>query len=256
MNEHGIDGVIAQLDGIIAQQWEEASCLGYFPVLYRRVTVEIKNAIEAGVFDDAARMEWFDVVFANRYLEAFANLSRGQPTGRAWAIAFDAAIDWWPIVLQHLLLAINAHINLDLGIAAATTSPGDRIDDLEDDFDRINAILTGLVDDVERQLTVIWPKLASLGRVAGRKDDAVINFSITKARDYAWHGAKTLAPLDDRERQPIIDRIDLKAALVGRAIRHPGPAARLATAYVRLGERGTVRDKIDILMGELSGGAA
>ena len=98
--------------------------MGYFPALYRKVTVEVKRGIEERVFDDGPRMERLDVVFAKRYLDAFdAYMEGGAPT-RAWVLAFETTGQWWPIVLQHLLLGMNAHINLDLGIAAARVSPG------------------------------------------------------------------------------------------------------------------------------------
>jgi len=43
----------------------------------------------------------------------------GQTPTESWVKAFDATEFWWLIVLQHLLMDMNAHINLDLGIAAA-----------------------------------------------------------------------------------------------------------------------------------------
>ena len=87
--------------------------------MYRRVTAEVKRRIEAGEFDDGPRMERFDVLFARRYLDAWAQHERGEvPTG-VWALAFAAGERWRPVVLQHLLLGMNAHINLDLGIVAA-----------------------------------------------------------------------------------------------------------------------------------------
>ena len=46
-----------------------------------------------------------------------------------------------PVILQHLLLGINAHINLDLGIAAVETSPGNQLAPLKNDFDMINKLL-------------------------------------------------------------------------------------------------------------------
>src|SRR5437868_15045235 len=108
-----IDEVIAQINDIIAQARQEDSRLGYFATLYRNVTVEVKRGIAQGRFEDGARMERLDVTFANRYLTAFADYRDGQPTPRCWAAAFRAVSEWPPIVLQHLLLGMNAHINFD-----------------------------------------------------------------------------------------------------------------------------------------------
>ena len=119
-----IDEVIAQLDEVIDRARREGSRVGYFPALYRKVTVAVKEGIAAGRFEDGQRMERLDVVFANRYLEAMAAWRAGEPPTRSWQLSFEAAGRWWPIVLQHLLLGMNAHINLDLGVAAARTAPG------------------------------------------------------------------------------------------------------------------------------------
>ena len=140
-----IDGILERLSPIVVQTKAENSPLGYFAALYRKVTLQVKSDIERSRFEDNARMERLDVIFANRYLAAYdAHRAGRTPTG-VWALSFAAAQQWWPIVLQHLLLGMNAHINLDLGIAAARTAPGDRLPDLKDDFDRINEVLAGLV---------------------------------------------------------------------------------------------------------------
>ena len=116
-----IDEVIAQINDIIAGAQQEDSRLGYFATLYRNVTVEVKRGIEQGRFEDGARMERLDVNFANRYLTAFMDYRRNQPTPKCWVASFRAASEWLPIVLQQLLIGMNAHINFDLGAAAAIT---------------------------------------------------------------------------------------------------------------------------------------
>lgn len=67
-----IDDVIRELDGIVHDCRRERNRLGFFAALYRTVTAEVKKGIEAGRFDDAKRMEHLDVIFANRYLDAYA----------------------------------------------------------------------------------------------------------------------------------------------------------------------------------------
>ena len=86
-----IDGVINELDRTIAEARREASRLGYFPALYRKVTLSVKQGIADGRFEDGKRMERLDVIFANRYLQAIAKLRAGEAPTRSWAIAFDAA---------------------------------------------------------------------------------------------------------------------------------------------------------------------
>ncbi len=242
-----IDEVIEQLTAIIDRCVEDELRLGYFAALYRKVTVEVKTGIAEGFFDDGARMERLDVIFANRYLTAYDAHRAGRPTTEAWAYAFEIADQWWPIVLQHLLLGMNAHINLDLGVAAAKTVPADELPNLHGDFNRINDILSRLVAEVKEELAEIWWTLRLFNRYLGSVEDAIINFSMTNARDAAWDVALRLAPMDDEERGVAIAALDADVRRFGRVIRHPGVLASTVLKTVRLGERGSVRRKIEIL---------
>jgi len=242
-----LDDVLVALDAIVDRCCEEQSPLGYFAALYRQVTRDVQASVAAGRFDDPARMERLDVRFAARYLSAVEDYRRGRPTTASWEVALRAAGEWWPTVLQHLLLGMNAHINLDLGIAAAEVAPGSALAGLQADFARINAILAARVDGVEDALAHIWPLLRWLDLGAGAADEAVVNFSIRRARDHAWDVARRLAPLDARARAPEIERLDRHVRLIGRGIRHPGPWLSTKLRLVRLGERGNVHAKIDML---------
>ena len=243
-----IDGVIKELDRTIAEARREASRLGYFPALYRKVTFSVKQGIADGRFEDGKRMERLDVIFANRYLEAIAKLRSGEAPTRSWAMAFDAAASSRPLVLQHLLLGMNAHINLDLGIAAARTAPGGELAALQGDFNTINDVLAELVDEVKGDLTAVWPKLAWLDRLSGPADDAIANFSMGAARDRAWKTATRLAPLPSQEQRLLIAESDRRVEILGRVIWKPGLTARAVGTFIRMGERGTVPEIIDLLM--------
>lgn len=243
-----IDDVIDRLSDIISWSREKPSQLGYFAALYRKVTRGVKARIEQGnFFDDNERMERLDVVFANRYLTALERYRGGDEVTRSWHYAFAVAEQFWPIVLQHLLLGMNAHINLDLGIAAANTAPGRQLPALHQDFNRINTILASLVDDAQRDLAAIWPTMRFLNRFLGDVDDAVINFSMERARDSAWSVAERLAPMDDGERERAIDQLDRQVAASARVIRHPGWVLGTVTKIIRLGEIGTISRKIEAL---------
>jgi len=243
-----IDDVIQRLTEIIAWSRQHRSRLGYFAALYRDVTSAVKARIDQrDFFDDNERMERLDVVFANRYLDAFDQYRAGRNVTRSWKYAFTVADQFWPIVLQHLLLGMNAHINLDLGIAAARTAPGAGLRELRDDFNRINTILAELVGDTERELAQIWPTLRFLSRFLGDVDDAIINFSMERARDSAWSVAERLARLDESGQTREIDALDRDVAEFAKVIRRPGWLLSAVTKAVRVGEIGSVRRKIDIL---------
>lgn len=239
-----LDEVLAALDVRIARARAQGSPLGYFPALYRKVTARVKLGVEGGEFDDGPRMARLDVVFANRYLVAADALDRGAPATESWRVAFAAGAAWRPIVLQHLLLGMNAHINLDLGIAAAEVAPGAALAGLEGDFHRINDILAALVGGVQADLAHVWPAFGWFDRVLGTTDESVANFSMRVARDSAWALATALAPLDAGAREARIAAKDAETAAFGRWLRGPGVLAEAALVVVRATERGSVAERI------------
>jgi len=242
-----IDDVINQLNDIVEWSKQNNSRMGYFAALYRKVTIQVKKGIEDGFFDDGPRMERLDVIFANRYIHACYQYQTEQTPTQSWVRAFDETDCWWPIVLQHLLLGMNAHINLDLGIAAAETVSPEELPNLKGDFDKINQVLAGLVGDILKELAEIWLLLGLLNKYLGSVENAIINFSMGKARDAAWVFAETLSPLSDEKRkQEIVDK-DEMIALFSNVISHPGFTGSLVTKVIRLGERGTTRQRIEIL---------
>lgn len=243
-----IDEVISQLDDIIARARREKSRLGYFAVLYRNVTVNVKEGIRTGKFQDGERMERLDVAFANRYLEALEQYRAGGRPSLCWLASFEAADKWRPLVLQHLLLGMNAHINLDLGAAAAATSPGDQLAASQHDFDQINNILCAMMDDVQNRLARVSKWMTLLDRAGCRTDEALMEFSINKARQLAWRAAVKLAPLSPEEAAPVLAKLDRNAARLSRLILFPGFTASFANLVVRTSEPGDAAEIIDILM--------
>ena len=242
-----IDEVIERITEIVDEAKANRSRSGYFPALYRKVTIRVKQGIEEGFFDDGERMERLDVIFARRYLDAFEEYRSGGTPTQSWLFAFEVTEQWWPIVLQHLLLGMNAHINLDLGIAAARTVPLDQLPTLQNDFNKINEILTSLVDGVLEELAQIWLVLRLMNRYLGSVETAIINFSMEKARDHAWSVAERLAPLNEAEQAREIEQLDGEAMKLTRLVRYPGTVGGTVNKIIRLGERGTVRRIIDIL---------
>lgn len=243
-----IDGVLAELDGIVEVCRRRGTSDGYFAVLYRRVTAEVKARIVRGEFEDGIRMQRLDVVFANRYLDAWAARERGEPVTDSWEVALGCSRSFWPVVLQHLLLGMNAHINLDLGIAAAAVAPGSEIHGLKGDFEAINRILEELTDDVQNRLAEIWPAMRWLDRTGGEVDEAILNFSMRRAREHAWSVAQALAGTRDADaREGLVKSTDSAIARLGRKVRNPGLRLGVILGVVRLRERGSVADKLDIL---------
>lgn len=231
-----IRGVIAHLDDIISWSRVAPSRVGFFAALYRKVTVQVRDDIEAGRFGDGERMEALDVAFANRYLDAVSvHWDAGRPTA-SWEVAFDASGSWRPLIVQQLLVGINAHINLDLGIASAAVAPGEELATLRADFMAINGVLAGMVGGVLEEMGRLSPWIGLLDRVGGRTERKLINFSLDVARREAWSFAERLAGLDPAAAAVEIERRDREVAALGRRVVHPGPVLSTASFLVKVRE--------------------
>lgn len=241
-----ISEVIECLNEIVKKSYEQSDCSGYFAVLYKKVTIAVSQKISECFFDDNDRMEKLDVVFANRYLEAYDAYYTGKECSASWKFAFDATHDYKPMVIHHLFLGMNAHIGLDLGLAAATIAPGKSIHSVQNDFNKINSILNDLVEDVKSDLYTIWPisKYISELRI-GKLENALARFSMTIARDEAWNVAVELATLETYEsRHNYISQRDKAVELFSMKLLNPGVVLSSIIYGLRLFESGSVQNKI------------
>lgn len=220
MSATTIDEVISSLEQIISDSIRTNSRLGYFAALYYKVTVSVKHGIDTHQFQNGSRMEKLDVLFANRYLTAHAQWVSGQPPTASWKLAFETAEKRTPLVLQHLLLGMSAHINLDLGIVAVEVMGQEPLEDLHNDFDMINTIISSLTYQVLSDLTRISPLLSLLGLHAGNSNSVLIQFSIDNARDGAWVFAEELASMSVEGRPAGIVHRDENIYKLGGSIAH------------------------------------
>lgn len=240
-----IDDVIVSLDKIVEWAKENKKNYGYFAALYRKVTIMIRTGIEQGEFQDGKRMEKLDVIFANRYLDAFEAWFAGKTVTNSWKLVFNVAERRTPVVLQHLMLGMNAHINLDLGIAAAETVTESDLPDLKADFEMVNNILISLVDEVQDDLARIWPLLKLIDRLAGDLDEKLADNMMVFARDSAWDFATKYAASADKH--SAIAGKDREMHLAGVAFMSLALYQLPVLLLIRLTERGGVKHKIEIL---------
>jgi len=247
-----ISDVLARLEGIIEWAKTNNSPLGYFPVVYHLMTEAVQRGIQTGAFEDGARMERLDVVFAQRYFDAFDAWQAGKPVSLAWRQAFEPAQNDNLIVLQHILLGINAHIELDLGIAAGMICPGEQIRDLERDFKQINAIIAGLVDPMQDRLIQIFPLLWVMDKLFSKSDEHLANRLMSVGRTGAWAVATTIANLGEQLRPLAIETLDKGVSEMAKPIAAP-PARWLKAGLrvVRWSEWGGVVEKIEKLQGRM-----
>ncbi len=249
-NADKLDEVAAAMRSIVTSASERDSAAGYFAAMYLGVTDVVRARLVAGAFATPDRLVDLTTVFARRYLDAWERFERDAADDRpsaSWQVAFDAGERWRPTVLQHLLLGMNAHINLDLGIASAHVAPGPAITGLRQDFDEINRVLASHVAAIQGQLNRISPLYRFVDEVSGAVDRAVINFSIARARGEAWKLATFLATAEPAAAAARIAEHDRIVAAIGHAIVHPGPYSSTGLLAVRLTERRSPRAIIDVL---------
>lgn len=219
-----LDEVVDTIDSVIRWSIESSSRLGYFAALYKRITIAVRTAVADGVFEDGSRLQRLDVAFANRYFDAlnghFHPGSFAKPT-RSWQVTFDAATRAEPIILQHMLAGINAHIGLDLGIVTQELVPAARLWQLKTDFDRINAVLASQVTGIVVDINELSPALADIYTVLMDNQVFLINEAVRGFRDDAWRFATVLA-VQPRFTRPVTIRLrDVRVARQGQLMYEP-----------------------------------
>ncbi len=216
-----IDEVLEELDRIIDESVRENSYLGVFAYLYRRTTAQIKYEIEQQGFEDNERMTRFDVEFAKLYIDAYRGYKTHAPISQAWKLAFDTRNEGLSIV-QHLTMGMNTHINLDLGVAASKIMEGDDIRKLKNDYYKVNEVLAGLIDEMQSRIARVSRLMFLVDWLGRKRDERLIHFSISKARNESWKVAKELSVLPGIEKEKKITEVDNIVAEINRLVKTPG----------------------------------
>jgi hypothetical protein len=231
-----IDEVIKQLEDLIHDCMEKKDRVGYFAAIYLKVTERVKEGILNGDFEDNERMERLDVIFANRYLTAVYQYRNNEKTTGSWQAAFDATKKRSPLILQQLLLGMNAHINLDLGIAAAETVNGQPVQNIRKDFNSINTIIGSLIFEVMNEINHVSPLLSLFG-IHASNESILIQFSITNARDGAWVFAEELSEKTGSENYATcITARDTSIKKLGESLVKPKGLIRITIWFIHLFE--------------------
>ncbi|AKG20508.1 DUF5995 family protein [Calothrix sp. 336/3] len=247
MQAKNTEQVMRHLEDIIAEAKRNCDRTGLFAALYRQVTLKINQGIESHLFEDNSRMERFATKFANRYFQALDDYQKhGKPT-KSWKVALEATTHPDYLVLQHLLLGINAHINLDLGIVAAQINPDSKLPTFRQDYDTVNHIIGELLDGVQGIVGKFSPLLDILDKLGGKTDEWLMTFSMTKARQEAWNLAELLAGQNFVVQQGIIAMIDTKVAFLGKLLINPSRTLNKAVDLIHETESDDIPAIIDAL---------
>lgn len=205
MNNQAI--IIQQMQNQAAA-WRQAGDRRFiFLDCYRRMTGNMLTAVAAHEFHDAAWVDRLLHRFADYYFDALALYEQDAAAAPpVWRTAFDAAHRPETMVLQNLLLGVNAHINYDLVLAL--------VDVLQDDWPNltppqrqqryadhytVNVVIGRTIDEVQDEvLEREQPALDLLDKLMGRADEWLISRLITHWRGEVWqHAVCALESADD-----------------------------------------------------------
>lgn len=242
-----IEEVLKKLDEIIIWSKENQSPVGYFACTYRIMTAQVLKGIQQKKFEDNPRMTLLDLAFAQRYLEAWDNYSKGKKCTQSWYIAFEAAKNKNLLILQHIFLGMNAHINLDLGISASSVMPYRKINPLKKDFENINNVIASINQKVQDSLNKICYPVELIDKISNGKDNIVLDFAISKARDTSWATAVIASNTPQFLRESVINIVDYAAAKVASQIINPKLLTPAITKELKKCESSDIVKNIEIL---------
>jgi hypothetical protein len=250
-----VETVIQELQAVVDRAIDEGSRIGYFASLYTRITGAVRRAILAGEFNDPEAVVRLDVAFARRYLTAIEQLRSGDARiSASWAEVFRLVARANLTIVQQLTLAMNAHINFDLGLATFETFAAQDMARARADYLKVNDVLATVVAEVEDEIGQLSPVLRIADRISGSLVAKVIDFGLIKSRGFAWEFAQLLAVVAPAARPALIDQKAREVALICRALRQK-PMRNIALAIVAAFEVKDVRRVIRTLDHGLAPGA-
>ena len=242
-----IEEVLKKLDEIILWSKQNKSPVGYFACTYRIMTAQVLKGIQQKKFDDNPRMTKLDIAFASRYLDAWENYSTGKKCSNSWYLAFEATKNDKLLIMQHIFLGMNAHINLDLGISAASIMPYRKIVPLKTDFDKINSVIASINQNVQDSLSKICYPVNLIDKVSNGKDNAVLDFAISKARDTSWATAYLASQTPNYLLDYYVGIVDYATAKVATQILNPKLLTQNLSKELKKYESNDVSKNIEIL---------
>jgi hypothetical protein len=220
---------------------------GFFPALYSRVTERIGESIEAGAFQDGPGLDRFATQFASHYVAAAHDHLRAP---QCWQASWNVTADPRLLIVQHLLLGINAHVNYDLprAVVEVADERGDLLS-IRHDFDAVNDVLAATYVDVVKDLDRVSRWVNSAARLGGGH---AFNFSLTLARARAWQAATAMYPLPAEGRRAYGDLLDRLVSVLAFEITRTAPILRPLVGLARRLEEHDATKVVTALLGERS----
>jgi hypothetical protein len=225
MHADTIDEVVTLMQGL-DQTLLPSDGVRWFNRLYMDVTIAVRDYVRTGTLVAPPFLEQLDVLFANKFFDAYDAASAGTQLPECWAPLFDARHDQRIAPLQFALAGMNAHISHDLAIGVVQTCEALNVVPSDDspqhtDYNAVNAIL-GKTEEQTKQW-LLTGAIKELDHVVAPVDDAVAIWSIERARDAAWIRGEVLWHL--RDHQTLTDAylaaLDATVGMEGKAFLLP-----------------------------------
>lgn len=221
---------------------------GLFSGLYYLITKRVQKGLDDNEFDDPEVMEQVDLTFVSRYFDALNHHLNNTTPSIPWSLSFKACNDPKLFVDQYIFVATNAHMDYDLGIAVATVCSGSKIHGFEKDFNHMNDVFANIYPQMNMDIGEIWKPLAWMEKWMGGMIQRFENKVITEGRTSSWNWATKIALAEGAAKDEVIDALTEKATATGKKLIYPNWWLAGILRYFARKERGTVADKIDVML--------
>jgi hypothetical protein len=169
-----------------------------FNHLYRVITAEINKKItQGGCFHDNNFLTQFDVLFADRYLDAirrYADPVEYGPAPACWRVLFEYRKDREISPMQFAICGVACHVLFDLPIAVVQVCKKMGIsldDDTHDDFQKVNYIFHEKIPKLRKHFEDQSEREFDRS-IVKRLANHVCDFIVVQSRDLAWQHANEL----------------------------------------------------------------
>ncbi|MBI3448906.1 MAG: hypothetical protein HY049_08340 [Acidobacteria bacterium] len=214
-----------------------------FVTAYVLISRDIRRRLASKAFQDGGWVERYAVAFANLYRRALFTFERGDlaTVPKSWRISFRASSQGRALVLQDLVLGINAHVNHDLPVALREVTIDPDRATRHADHTAINEALEKTTRPVRDRIEKIYaPGLAIFDKLLGPLEEEITSFSFEAAREHAWAEGVALVDAGSDEARRSRERIiDNQAQMLGQVILAPTTANPLLVEVFRHIEKNT-----------------
>jgi hypothetical protein len=225
MHAGTIDEVIAAMQGL-EKDLPPTDGVRWFNRLYLDVTLAVRDYCRTGPLKAAPFLQQLDILFANKFFDAYDAAASGGNVPACWAPLFDARHDARVAPLQFAMAGMNAHIGHDLAIGVVETCQALNVTPTDGcpqhvDYNAVNAILG--TTEAQTKQWLLTGAIKEIDHAVAPVDDAVAIWSIERARDAAWIRAEVLWHLRDHKTltAAYLDALDATVGMEGRALLLP-----------------------------------